>query len=288
MTTTAPALDLAELQRWIGREMTAHDVVTRELVRRFNATFDAGGPEPLDGDIAPRLIHFCLAQSAAPGSELGEDGHPARGDFLPPVPLPRRMWAAGALAFRGEIRVGETVTRRSRVADVQAKQGRAGELCFVIVDHVVEASGQVAIEERQTLVYRGSGGGGVPPKLDAAGAVGVPRRTIEPTASLLFRYSALTFNGHRIHYDRTYAVEVEDYAGLVVHGPLQATLLMRLASGLRDGVAPRRFEFRSVSPLFDTAPVQLFADTDSGGSLRLWTARPDGPEAMVAEAHWDE
>jgi 3-methylfumaryl-CoA hydratase len=288
MTLTAPTLDLAELQRWIGREVTAHDVVTRELVRRFNATFDVGGSEPLDGDIAPRLIHFCLAQPAAPGSELGGDGHPGRGDFLPPVPLPRRMWAAGDLAFRAEIRVGETVTRRSRVADIQVKQGRAGELCFVIVDHVVEASGRVAIEERQTLVYRGFGGGGAPPKRPVArAAAGVPA-TVQPTASLLFRYSALTFNGHRIHYDRPYAVDVEGYAGLVVHGPLQATLLMRLASGLRDGIPPSRFEFRSVSPLFDTDPIQLFAETEAGGALRLWTARRGGPQAMVAEAHWND
>ena len=282
----APTLDLADLQRWIGREATAQDVVTRELVRRFNATFDAGGSEPEEGDVAPRLIHFCLAQPAAPGAELGDDGHPARGDFLPAVSLPRRMWAAGDLGFRAELRVGETVTRRSRVADVQAKQGRAGELCFVTVDHVVEASGRVAVEERQTLVYRGPGGAGPPPTTPAAGAA-APQAVILATASLLFRYSALTFNGHRIHYDRTYAVEREAYAGLVVHGPLQATLLMRLATGLRDGVPPTRFAFRSVSPLFDTAPIQLFAATNAGESLRLWTARPNGPEAMVAEAHWD-
>ena len=287
MTST---LDLASLQTWIGREETLHDMVTPELVGRFYATFDVDAAAPAPGDIAPRLIHYCLAQSADRMSELGADGHPERGGFLPPIPLPRRMWASGVLSFPDEIRVGERVVRRSRVADIQVKSGRTGELCFVTVEHRIESADRLAVEERQILVYREAPGSNAPAAVNSpVQAVDErPKATIEVTPPLLFRYSALTFNSHRIHYDRRYTVEVERYPGLVVHGPLQATLLMNLAIDLRRGMRPSRVEFRAGSPLFDDAPVQLFAEERADGSLRLWTARPGGPEAMVAEAHWGE
>ncbi|WP_343716363.1 MaoC family dehydratase N-terminal domain-containing protein [Inquilinus sp.] len=279
-----PEPDIDQLRRWIGREETAEDTVTADLARKFHATLDLPGPPPQAGDAVPRLIHFCLAQPAAPTAELGPDGHPARGGFLPPVPLPRRMWAGGNVAFDGELRVGDAVRRTSRIADVVAKQGRTGPLCFVTVEHVIEAGGRAAVRERQDLVYRGPDGGAKAPAPPAE--PGRQQRRVEAGATLLFRYSALTFNGHRIHYDRRHATEAEGYPGLVVHGPLQATLLCHFAAAIR-GTPPARFVFRSHSTLFDGDAVALHAGEAEGEALRLWTARESGPVAMAAEAFWD-
>ena len=276
-------VDIAHLRSWIGREDVASDVVTPALVGKFRATLDLPGAEPEAGEPAPQLIHFCLAQPAVPQSELGPDGHPARGGFLPPVPLPRRMWAGGALVFRQDIRVGDTVRRTSRIADVVLKEGRTGPLCFVTVEHRIEANGALAVEERQDIVYRG-GDAGLPGRPPPAAASGQHQRAVDASAPLLFRYSALTFNGHRIHYDRRYVQEVEGYPGLIVHGPLQATLLVDFAARLR-GASPSRFSFRSLSPLFDDDPFRLHA-AEGGDALKLWTAREGGPIAMSAEAAW--
>ena len=275
--------DIAHLRSWIGRGEEASEVVTAELVHKFRATLDLPGGKPALGEPAPPLIHLCLAQPAVPQSGLGPDGHPARGGFLPPVPLPRRMWAGGAFAFRRDIRVGDTVQRVSRIADVALKEGRTGPLCFVTVEHRVEAGGAVALEERQDLVYRAADAGGAA-KPAAPAAAGSHRQTAEASATLLFRYSALTFNGHRIHYDRRYAMEVEGYPGLVVHGPLQATWLLNFAASIR-GAPPSRFSFRGLSTLFDDDAVRLHAKED-GDRLKLWTARDGGPVAMSAEAAW--
>lgn len=280
---TLSSADLDTFRGWIGREEQASDVVAADLVRKFQATFDQPADMPRVGDVVPRLIHFCLAQPAAPTAQLGDDGHPQRGGFLPPVPLPRRMWAGGALTFHGDLRVGDAITRTSRIADVSVKEGRSGVLCFVTVNHTVTVDGQVKVEERQDIVYRAADGG-TPAKSPPAAASGEHRRAIDPSPPFLFRYSALTFNAHRIHYDRRYATGVEGYPGLVVHGPVQATLLMNFATAVR-GTPPSRFSFRSVSPLFDNDPVLLHARADGAG-LKLWTARPDGPEAMVADAAW--
>ena len=277
-------IDLDHLRTWIGREDESSELLTEAITDRFNATFDHEGLAK-DGADAPVLIHLCLAPPAAPTAALGPDGHPARGGFLPPVPLPRRMWAGGAFVFHDEIRVGELVTRRSTIRDVTVKEGRSGTLCFVTVDHRIESGDRLAVEERQDLVYRGidpvGGGSGAAPPPAAQGADQV---VVEPSAALLFRYSALTFNGHRIHYDNPYTRNEEGYPGLIVHGPMQATMLVRLAERLR-GARPARFDFRSLSPLFDTAPFTLNAEPDGAG-LRLWTAREGGPVAMEARATW--
>lgn len=274
-------LDIGHLRGWIGREETKSELLTPAAVDRFNATFDFTG-EPRDGDAAPAMIHLCLAPPAAPTAQLGPDGHPARGGFLPPVPLPRRMWAGGSFAFTGDIRVGETVTRRSTIRDVAVKHGRTGTLCFVTVDHRIDSNGREAVRERQDIVYRGTDSGtGKSPDPAPHGA---HRRQVEPSAALLFRYSALTFNGHRIHYDAPYVRNVEGYPGLIVHGPLQATLLVQFAEQLR-GRRPALFEFRSLSPLFDDADFTLNAAED-GEALNLWTSYADGPVAMQARATW--
>ena len=278
-------LDLDHLRQWIGRSMQVSDIVTAQLTKGLRATLFLEISEPKAGDAAPFTVHWCLGQPVAAMSEIGPDGHPARGGFLPPVPLPRRMWAGGELEFHDTLRVGDEMTRISRIADVTMKTGSTGALCFVSVNHQVTTARGTAISERQDIVYRDVS------RASSAPAKGAPvppsaqhRETHMADTVLLFRYSALTFNGHRIHYDRRYAMEVEGYPGLVVHGPLQATWLLNFAASIR-GAPPSRFSFRGLSPLFDDDAVRLHAKED-GDRLKLWTARDGGPVAMSAEAAW--
>lgn len=277
-------LDIDHLREWIGREETRSELLTDALVERFNATFDRESPVET-GAAAPLFIHLCLGQPAAPTAELGPDGHPARGGFLPPVPLPRRMWAGGEIAFHDDIRIGEAVSRRSVIEDVVIKEGRTGTLCFVTVNHHVESGGRPALTERQDIVYRDvDAPGGAPRPTPEPAAPGEDRREIAVTPAFLFRYSALTFNGHRIHYDLPYVTGEEGYPGLIVHGPVQATLLAQYAADLR-GAIPARFSFRSLAPIFDTHDLSLNASADGDG-MKLWTAATDGPVAMTARAIW--
>lgn len=277
-------IDIDHLRTWIGREEVRSELVTEAMTDRFKATFNLEGAAK-NGDAAPTLIHLCLAPPAEPTSSLGRDGHPKRGGFLPPVPLPRRMWAGGAFIFHDEIRIGEIATRRSTIREVTVKDGRTGMLCFVTVDHRIESGKRLAIEERHDIVYRDIETAGSAPKAAPRPAPqGSDRVVVEPSAALLFRYSALTFNGHRIHYDNPYVRKEEGYPGLIVHGPMQATMLVQFAEKLR-GKCPSQFDFRSLSPLFDDAPFTLNAEAD-GDSLRLWTAYVNGPVAMEAHATW--
>lgn len=277
--------DIAKLQNWIGRDQRDAGVLSSTLVRQFNATFNRmSNTEP--GEEAPLLIHLCLAQPIAPMSELGRDGHPALGGFLPPVPLPRRMWAGGSFTFHSGIRIGEEVTRHSTISDVQFKEGRSGALCFVTVRHEIFANGRAVLSERQDIVYRDihSTSAGKPKAEPKPVAPGEHSRVVVPHPTLLFRYSALTFNGHRIHYDRPFCTDTEGYPGLVVHGPMQATMLCQYAADLR-GQPPKTFEFRSCSPIYDNTDFILSA-TAEGNGLKLWTAQTDGPVAMEAKALW--
>lgn len=278
-------LDIERLKGWIGREETSGEALTPALVARFNATFDRTSSSEL-GAIAPMLIHFCLGQPAVPTADLGPDGHPARGGFLPPVPLPRRMWAGGVLEVFEPIRIGGYVSRRSVIEDVSVKQGRSGTLCFVTLWHHVDCDGQHALTERQDIVYRDAP---APSEPDASGTPhpapeGAHRVQLTVAEPLLFRYSALTFNGHRIHYDSPYARTEELYPGLVIHGPLQATMLCQYAADLR-GSAPRHFSFRSLAPIFGPGEMILHA-TPNGDAWKLWTSQPGGPISMEATAEW--
>lgn len=277
-------VDIAHLRQWIGREERKTDVLTVGLAERLRATLGDDALAP--GEALPLAIHWCLAPAAVPPGEIGEDGHPARGGFLPPVPLPRRMWAGGELTFHRPLQIGDAVERLSRIADVSEKVGRTGRLVFVTVEHEMSTAEGLAVAERQDLVYREAQSASAPATVAPPAAL--PRRaevsvTVETPIVLLFRYSALTFNGHRIHYDRDYARNVEGYPGLVVHGPLQATLLANLAARMAGGKAPRRFSYRGVSPLFDGAPFTVNAARRDGG-FDLWCADAAGVATMTATA----
>jgi 3-methylfumaryl-CoA hydratase len=278
--------DIDHLRQWIGRTQEASDVITAQLVKGLRATLFLDIGEPADGDAAPLTTHWCLAQPVVPMSELGPDGHPARGGFLPPVPLPRRMWAGGRIEFVDPLRVGDTVTRASRITDVTLKSGSTGTLCFVAVDHILSTPRGTAIRERHDIVYRDMPApGSAPPPVPAPVPAGQIRESHMADPVLLFRYSALTFNGHRIHYDRDYVTQVEGYPGLIVHGPLQAALLIEFAARQRGGKAPTQFVYRGVNPLFDGAEFSVNGNATDAG-LEVWTANAAGAPTMKGTASW--
>lgn len=281
-------IEIAHLRQWIGRTEQTSDRIARAQVAALGATLDRR-ESPNGGDVLPPLWHWLFFQPTARQSELGADGHPRRGGFLPPVSLPRRMWAGGRLQFQDArpLWVGQDVVRQSVIISVDHKEGRSGELVFVSLRHtILDGEGQVALTEEQDIVYRGHATSAVSGAASMrAPADPVWTREIRPDASLLFRYSAVTFNGHRIHYDRTYATEVEGYPGLVVHGPLIATLLLELVHTEVPGARIENFSFRAVAPLFDTAPF-LVCGHPQGNQKRisLWAQTLDGSLAMSATA----
>lgn len=275
-------MDIAHLRTWIGREARAVDLVTPRLAEEFRATFAPHLAEGRDGE-APLAIHWCLAPAIAPAAGIGPDGHPERGGFLPPVPLPRRMWAGGEVEIHDGLRIGDAVTRRSTIEDVSAKEGRSGALCFVAVRHEYLTERGLAIRERHDIVYREAETGQPPPRPREEPRPADLTWSVDATPVLLFRYSALTFNGHRIHYDLPYATGEEGYAGLVVHGPVQATLLLNAAAAL-DGRPPRRFRYRGLSPLIAGGSFTVSAARGPEGGLACWTGSADGRTCMEAEA----
>jgi 3-methylfumaryl-CoA hydratase len=267
-----------EFSAWVGRREEAQDVLEPARTNALRAAL--GDTAPLmAGAPLPHLHHWLYFWDVRPQEGLGADGHPARGGFLPPVPLPRRMWAGGRLRFLKPLRVGERVTRVSTILKVEAKSGRSGNLVFVTVEHQLAGADGVAVLEEQDIVYREPAA----PGATTAPASGTEppsapwRRDIFPDPVLLFRYSALTMNGHRIHYDRPYAVNEEAYPALVVHGPLQATLLADLAA--KQGPIAS-FEFRGQTPAFDGTILDVCGEpTDAGASL--WTEQ-GGRKNMTA------
>lgn len=274
-------MDIDRLRSWIGRSEEASDVITPRLMQSFHATF-APHLAPCPPDDAPLALHWCLAPQIAPMQALGPDGHAARGEFLPPVPLPRRMWAGGTIATIAPLRLGDTVTRRSTIADVTYKEGRTGPLCFVAVDHEIISPRGLSLRERHNIVYREAAtpGASAPP---APAALAAPEAAeaadlvwrVETSPVFLFRYSAITFNGHRIHYDLPYVTGEEGYAGLVVHGPIQATLMLNIIATLNGG-APIELDYRGVNPLIAGAPFAVKAKRLEDGAIRAWTEGADG------------
>jgi 3-methylfumaryl-CoA hydratase len=289
MTRISLATDMQatfeDLRRWIGKTAVAEDQVTAKPARALAGTLDRD-VSLNTGDPLPPPWHWLYFLTMEPLSDTGPDGHPKRGGFLPPVPLPRRMWAGSRMAFFRPLRIGDAVRRESRIADVRVKEGRSGTLVFVTVRHEIACGEEPLLTDEHDIVYRDL------QKADASApaAQSAPNdhtwmREIHPTPVLLFRYSALTFNSHRIHYDFPYVTGTEGYPGLVVHGPLLATLLLDLLLRQRPGAHVTRFEFRAVSPLFDNAPFAVCGRPDeSGGNVALWAKGADGHLAMDAVA----
>jgi 3-methylfumaryl-CoA hydratase len=281
---------MSEWDSWIGREERRADRVDAGHAARWLATLDREAAA--DGQV-PQGFHFCLCLPDAPTTQLGSDGHPRRDEspasFLPPVPLPRRMWASSKIEFAAPLRIGDAVERRSRVLSVTAKQGGSGSLVFVEVEHETLGNGSVAVREVQSLVYREPAPAGSPPAPPAPGdgtfdPVGWDaHRALVPTEPLLFRYSALTFNSHRIHYDLPYAMGEEGYRGLIVHGPLTATLLLDLArQKLGDNVL-KSFAFRGLTPGVCGEELHLVM-RGASEAIELGAFASDGRHVMSASA----
>jgi 3-methylfumaryl-CoA hydratase len=282
MKEESPAWEF-DREEWIGRTHEAGETVGPELVARFRATVLQAQGEPAQGEPAPVGIHWCIAPPALAPDRLGPDGHPRKGILMPPIPLPRRMWAGGHIEFLEPVRVGDTVTRASTITSIERKKGRSGELCFVQVTHRFAVAGRAVLNEVQDIVYREAAGTAEkaqPARADPPSGTATRAENFDPVR--LFRYSALTFNGHRIHYDFPYATQAEGYAGLVVHGPLQATLLMHLAQGELGTL--RTFSFRGKSPLICNRDAVLWASRRDDGGLALGIAESGGAATMTASA----
>lgn len=278
-------MSLDHLKDWIGRTERREDEITAMPIAALSATLDRDDPQPLPGTELPPLWHWMYFNPVVRHSGLGEDGHPKRGGFLPPVELPRRMWAGSRLEFFHPLRVGDPVARSSRIADVRIKQGRSGRLVFVTVRHEVTNARGVALTEEQDIVYRDAPAPDAPvPPPQAAPDDAAFSRELQGDPVMLFRYSALTFNGHRIHYDRSYATRVEGYPGLVVHGPLLATLLLDLLRREHPQAALRRFAFSAQRPVFDVDRFRVCGRPDGDGCYRLWTRDAEGWLTMQASA----
>ena len=283
------SLDINQLRQWIGRGQEVSDVVTAAPLACLNATLDRDDPEPRIGDLLPPSGHWLYFLSATRQSELDANGHAKKGNFLPPVPLERRMWAGGHLHFQAPLRVGDAITRSSEIMDVTLKEGKSGPLVFVVVRHRVSGPDGLAIEEDHDIVYRGA-----PPQSTLAPPPQAPehrgeadwQRTIDPDPVLLFRYSALIFNGHRIHFDRDYVMQDEGYPGLIVHGPLIATLLMDLCRREAPDRRLIRFDYRARGPIFDLGPFSVNGRLVDGGA-ELWALDHQGRLAMTGDAEFE-
>ncbi len=273
---------------WIGREEVSEDVIALAPVRAAAATLDDDPEAFSEGCPLPPLWHWFFFLSPAPQARLGPDGHPERGGFMPPIALPRRMFAGAALRFHQPLVIGRPARRTARIASVSEKSGKSGTLAFVGVDYRIEQAGTLCIEEHQDVVYREPGAPVPPPPPVELPPVpdGAWAQTVTPDPRLLFRFSALTFNAHRIHYDRPYATTVEGYPGLVVHGPLTAVLLMELVR--RNAKRPvTSYAFRGQAPLFDLAPFRLLGVPEDR-KVSLEAHGPDGRTAMTATAELAE
>jgi 3-methylfumaryl-CoA hydratase len=276
------------LEQWIGRSESISDVVTATPYAALSATLDRPPERPPAGTPLPALWHWLYFLPLYRQSEVGPDGHAKRGNFLPPVPLPRRMWAGSQLEFHKPLRVGDNLVRESTIDDVTEKTGRTGTLVFVKVRHEIRRQGEseAALTEFHDIVYREAAKPDdvVPPPKAAPTSAAWERKWV-PDDVLLFRYSALTFNSHRIHYDRRYVTEVEGYPGLIVHGPLIATLLLDLLRDQLPDAVVARYEFRAIRPTFDTSHFFVCGEPQPDGkSFHLWARDHDGWLTMDATA----
>ncbi len=271
-------LDIEPLKKWIGKTETAQDYLTDSLIDRFRATLY---PFLWSGEETPLGLHWCLAMATTPAAELSKDGHAKKGGFLPPVPLPSRMWAGGELVHHQSFTPNAPVTRISTSSDIVAKKGKSGDLVFVTVGSEYYSNDNLCISERQDLVFRNRSTLNKPATATTPPNAPETRHdTLTPDPVLLFRYSALTFNSHRIHYDLDYVRNEEGYAGLVVHGPLQATLLLNLAAKI-SGKPPRRFTFRGLLPVTHGTPIELHHGSEKTDGT-VWCQTTDGTKTFTA------
>ena len=281
---------ITHLQEWLGKTESRLDTVTAAPVKALSATLDRSDTAPNQGTFLPELWHWLYFLPCALQSELGPDGHAKRGGFLPPVPLPRRMWAGSRIQWLAPLSVGDAIERVSKIESVTHKVGRTGDLIFVLVKHQIFNQHGLALIEDHDIVYRDAPGPGDKPVTPTPAPKEAKwAKTITPDDVLLFRYSALTFNGHRIHYDRKYVTEVEGYPGLIVHGPLIATLLVDLVRQSIPGCTLKSFEFRAIRPTFDINPFKVSAKPDlekdpSGKTLSIWAEDHEGWLTMQAIA----
>ena len=276
----------AEFAAYLGREATSRDVLHPGPVQRLAAALDRDDPEPREGDPLPPAWHWLYFLAAPRASTVTADGRGAAGDVLPPFAGLSRMWAGGSFAWKRPLRLGQTVTRTSRVASIQPKQGRMGKLVFTTVEHTIaDASGTALVEEAR-IVFREQRPHGEsaanPP--EPAPARAQWRRDLVPDPVLLFRFSALTYNGHRIHYDWRYTTQTEGYPGLLVHGPLTAILLLDLVRREAPGRLLARVDYRATAPLFEGEPMAVCGAPDGPGGAKLWAENKAGRIAMLAEA----
>ena len=277
-------VDIDHLRKWIGKIDNVTDYVTPIVEQRYRATLNMDIGNPKDGEPVTSGLHWMLGWNLVKNDELGVDSHPALGEFLPPVPLPRRMWAGSEIKVLKPIRVGDKVVKQSTVADIQVKEGRTGLLCFVTAEYNFLVNDEVTINEKHNIVYRDiskSGGGSgyskeIPEKADLSEKI-----FMHPT--ILFRYSAIGFVGHRIHYDQPYTVNEENYPGLIVHGPLQATYLLRAAEKLM-GKQVKSFTHKVMAPVFANSEYMVGVDKMDDGSVSCWGATKEFGVTMRAEA----
>jgi 3-methylfumaryl-CoA hydratase len=277
-------VDIDHLRKWIGKIDNVTDYVTPIVEQRYRATLNMDIGNPKDGDPVTSGLHWMLGWNLVKNDELGVDSHPALGEFLPPVPLPRRMWAGSEIKVLKPIKVGDKVIKQSTVADIQVKEGRTGLLCFVTAEYNFLVNDEVTINEKHNIVYRDiskSGGGSgyskdIPEKADLSEKI-----FMHPT--ILFRYSAIGFVGHRIHYDHPYTVNEENYPGLIVHGPLQATYLLRAAEKLM-GKPVKSFTHKVMAPVFADSEYMVGVDKMDDGSVSCWGATKEFGVTMRAEA----
>jgi 3-methylfumaryl-CoA hydratase len=314
-------IDLEFLQSWTGGRETAVDRIDPHRVRQLAASFDLDDGCLREGDALPPLWHWLFATPVAALGEAGHDGHTARGGFLPPIPLPRRMWAGSRVRWEAQLPIGQAIERHSRVLEVKPKEGKTGPLVFVSVEHQWHCASRLALVEEQDIVYRALPESAAPdpalpareaPKTaapepivsraskvwtstleDAARLGSIPggedgvECTVRPNEVLLFRYSALTFNSHRIHYDRRHCLEAEKYPGLVVHGPLLATMMVTLAWYQEKRRFPSRLAFRAIAPVFDGEVIRVRAIRagrfDPGSALEPFALKPFAPKPFALE-----
>lgn len=279
-------MDAVNIVAWEGRTQTKSGQVSAGLAEQVHATLAPDAPRaPVAGDLLPALWHWCAFPPAVPTSELSADGHPHLGDFLPPIHMSRRMWAGGTLSFHAPITVGEELSSTSTILRIDEKLTTDTPMVFVTVGHEIRGARGVAVRERQTIVYLDIPDAFVPPKKRAMPESCVTRKQFPVREATLFRFSAITFNAHRIHYDRAYTQETEKYPDLVIHGPLQAMQLIQLAQATR-GSPPSQFEFRGVHPMFLGQDLDLAAVEDEDGSLSLFAGQ-GGHQGTCARAIWE-